>query len=149
MSADGLYNRNILRLAAMLRPDDRIVYPNASAERRSSTCGSKIAVDITLDQHGHISATAFRAKACALGQASAAQLQNMAVGKDRIAITEMRFALAACLQEGKEIPESFSQLDAFAVARGFPARYGAILLPYDALLAAMDMAVQQKLEVKG
>ncbi|MFC4291713.1 iron-sulfur cluster assembly scaffold protein [Sphingorhabdus arenilitoris] len=124
----------------MLRLDDRITAPNGSAERRSATCGSKIEADVTIDSAGKIIAIAFRAKACALGQASAAIVQQEAPGQSRDNIAAVRSALAAYLKDGADAPDAWPGLEEFGVARDFPARHAAILLPYDAVLAAIDAA---------
>jgi NifU-like protein involved in Fe-S cluster formation len=138
MNASALYNRDILRLAASLVPSDTIVNPDATAEARSITCGSQIAVDILLDEARAIAELAIRANACTLGQASAAILKANAKGQSDSAIMAIRSGLADGLQHGAAMPAIWPQLELFAVARDFPARHSAILLPYDAVLAAWE-----------
>ena len=67
-----LYNRDILRLAASIPHQRRLDAPQASVERRSPVCGSRVVVDVVLDDDGRVAALGQEVKACALGQASAA-----------------------------------------------------------------------------
>ncbi len=140
MSARLLYNRDILRLAAMLIPDEHLAGSSASAEARSPTCGSRIAVDILLDDNDTIADLAFRAHACALGQASTAIVRAHAKGHDRASIMAMRGILSARLRGANEIGQGWPQLELLTTARDFPARHAAILLPFDALLLAFEAA---------
>lgn len=144
MSADALYNRDILRLAVSLPPGDRIDNADGSAQRRAPICGSRIAADVNLDGGGRIANLAIRASACALGQASAAILRLHAAGHDHDDIAAIRAGLAAMLQDEAPPPAIWPQLTLLGAARDFPARHGAILLPYDATLAAIEIAAGRK-----
>ncbi len=135
---ETLYSRDILRLAAMLVSGERLETPDATAEMRSPVCGSRIEVDICCDEGDAISAIAFRANACALGQASAAILRRNATGHDRQSLEQVRVGLADCLKGEVDAPAIWSDLATLEVARDYPARHAAILLPYDAVLAALN-----------
>jgi NifU-like protein involved in Fe-S cluster formation len=132
----ALYNRDILRLASSLVSGDRLDNPDGTAESRSPICGSRIQADVTLAPDGTIAAIALRANACALGQASAAILRANAVGVDLNAIAALRSGVAAGLTGGAAMPDDWPELALLAPARDYPSRHAAILLPYDALLAA-------------
>jgi NifU-like protein involved in Fe-S cluster formation len=132
----ALYNRDILRLAASLVAGDRLENPGGSAESRSPICGSRIQADVALDKDGIITAIALRANACALGQASAAILRVNAVGTDLSTIAKLRDDIAAGLIGKSEMPGRWAELALLAPAKDYPSRHAAILLPYDALLAA-------------
>jgi NifU-like protein involved in Fe-S cluster formation len=132
----ALYNRDILWLAASLVAGDRLEHPDGSAESRSPICGSRIQADVALARDGKIAAIALRANACALGQASAAILRANAVGTSLDAITTLRAAVADGLTGKAAMPGDWSELALLAAARDYPSRHAAILLPYDALLAA-------------
>lgn len=132
----ALYNRDILRLAASLVAGDRLENPDGSAESRSPVCGSRIQADVALAPDGTIAAIALRANACALGQASAAILRANAVGTEPAAIAEIRAGIAEGLRGTENMPDRWSDLALLAPASDYPSRHAAILLPYDALLAA-------------
>jgi NifU-like protein involved in Fe-S cluster formation len=133
-----LYSRDVLRLATSLPHDDRINSIDGSATLRAPVCGSEMSVDVMLDA-GRISKIAFRARACALGQASAAILRTRAVGLDAVDIAAIRNQMEQVLK-GVDLGPFWPELAALAYAREYPARHGAILLPYDTLLAALAEA---------
>ncbi|MFN3618759.1 iron-sulfur cluster assembly scaffold protein [Sphingorhabdus sp.] len=135
-----LYNRDILRLATSLVADHRIEIPDGTAEVRSPLCGSRIAADIVTDANGLISQLALRANACALGQASAAILMNNAVGLGVSEVAELRDGVASALKRAGDMPSCWPELALLAAACDFPSRHAAILLPYDAVLAAAERA---------
>ena len=137
MSA-SLYNRDILRLASSLIPGDRLTNPDGTAESRSPICGSRIQAEIKLSGDGLIEEIALRANACALGQASAAILRSNAIGAHVNVIAEIRDRVESALKADGEMPENWPELLMLAPARDYPSRHAAILLPYDALLAAAE-----------
>lgn len=138
----GLYNRDILRLASSLVAGERLENPDGVAESRSPVCGSRIHAEIAMTGDGTIAAVALRANACALGQASAAIVRAHAAGLDLQSIAEIRDAVEQALKQSAEMPAKWPELALLAPARDYPSRHAAILLPYDALLAA---AAQMKL----
>ena len=138
----GLYNRDVLRLASSLVAGERLENPDGVAESRSPVCGSRIHAEIAMAGDGTIAAVALRANACALGQASAAIVRAHAAGLDLQSIAEIRDAVEQALKQSAEMPTKWPELALLARARDYPSRHAAILLPYDALLAA---AAQMKL----
>jgi NifU-like protein involved in Fe-S cluster formation len=136
MNDSALYNRDILRLAASLVAGDRLEHPDGSAEARSPVCGSRIQADVALAPDGTIAAIALRANACALGQASAAIVRANAVGVDLETISTLRTGIAQGLSDKADMPGDWPELHLLSPAKDYPSRHAAILLPYDALLAA-------------
>ena len=132
-----LYTTQILRLAASLPEPRELERVDGRAEQRSPTCGSVVRTEVELDTDGRIAAISQAVQACAFGQASAALLARGAPGLSR---ENAAFALAelqAWLEGQRDDPGSFPGLSALAPARR-KSRHGAILLPFRALLAAMD-----------
>lgn len=139
--AHKLYSLEILRLATSLPHNDTLETPQASATCRAPLCGSEMTVDVALDAASHITGVAIRAKACALGQASAAVLRNQAVGQNAAQIRAVSDSLRAALQNGSgEL--AWPELEPFRYASDFPARHGAIMLPFDTLIAALKTAAR-------
>ena len=136
--AATLYNRDILRLAASLVPDDRLDNADGVAEARAPLCGSRIQAEVAFTSDHKISALAFRASACALGQASAAILRANAVGADVAIIVRIRSQIADMLNANAQPPQIWPDLALLAPAKDYASRHAAILLPYDALLAAAE-----------
>lgn len=136
----ALYSRDILRWASSLVAGDRLDNPDGSAEARAPICGSRIQADVVLAPDGKVDALALRANACALGQASAGILRTHALGADPALLAELRAAIAAGLDGKADMPGGWPELALLAPARDYPSRHAAILLPYDALLAAVEHA---------
>jgi NifU-like protein involved in Fe-S cluster formation len=136
VTAQSLYSRDVLRLAMALPHDDQIDGAQGSATCRAPVCGSEISADVKTGGDGRVAAVAFRARACALGQASAAILRSRAPGLTMAQIGLGREALVQLLQGGAGA-QRWPEYDVLAYARDYPARHGAILLPFDALLAAL------------
>ncbi len=136
----ALYNRDILRLATSLVAGDHIADPDGSAEVRSPLCGSRIQADVVMDAEGKLRDLALRANACALGQASTAILAQNAVGTALTEIAKLRDGVAQALQRAGDMPSCWPELALLAAACDYPSRHAAILLPYDAILAAAAQA---------
>ena len=131
-----LYSRDILRLAASIPHQRRLVSPQASVEKSSAVCGSRVVVDVDLDGEGRVAALGQEVHACALGQASAALMGAHAIGRTVSEIADARDALAAFLAGRREDPGDWPGLSVFAEARRFSARHGAILLSFEAAAEA-------------
>ncbi len=135
-----LYNMEILRLAASVADRPRLDAPDATVERRSPTCGSRVIVDLTLDADGRVAGFGQEVRACALGQASAALLGQHIIGSDVAEITDAAGALRQFLAASRDDPGSWPGLDVFAPARPHSARHASILLAFDAAAEAAQNA---------
>lgn len=135
----ALYNRDILRLAASIPHHRRLERPQASAERRSPLCGSRVAVDVVLDEAGRITALGQEVRACALGQASASLMGANVIGRSAGELAAARDALGAFLAGERDDPGDWPGLEIFRDARPFSARHPSILLAFE---AAADAAAR-------
>jgi NifU-like protein involved in Fe-S cluster formation len=136
-----LYTTEILRLAASLQPPHTLDREDGHAELRSPTCGSTVATSLQLDEEGRVAAISQQVHACAFGQASAAALEQSVIGRSATEI-EAELKLLADWLDHCEAAPSWTGLLALAPARPRRSRHGAILLPFRALLAAMDPAAR-------
>lgn len=138
--ADTLYSAAILRLKLAGEGAHRLPQPDGTATRVSPVCGSKIIADVMLAD-GRITDVALdAARACTLGQASAAVVAAVATGQDTAALAAIRAALADFLAgRADTAPDGWAM---FAPARPHRARHPSILLPLDAVLAALAAAGQ-------
>ena len=136
----ALYNRDILRLASSIPHLGRLERPQASVEKRSPVCGSRIVVDLVLDAEGRVAELRQEVKACALGQASAALMGAHAPGRTGAALSQAREALGAWLRGERDDPGDWPGLEIFAEARRLPARHASILLAFDAAAEAAARA---------
>ncbi|GAA4037945.1 iron-sulfur cluster assembly scaffold protein [Sphingomonas rosea] len=136
MNREPPYTLDILRLAASLPVDSRLEAADGVAEARSPTCGSTIRTEVRMAD-GRIGAVAQKVTACAYGQASAALLQGWAPGRLKAEAIVMRAAVKAWLDGRGAVPEEYAVLSPVQARTG---RHGAVLLPFDALLKAMEGA---------
>ena len=134
MTREPPYTLDILRLAASLPVESAIEGATHSADARSPTCGSTIRTELAMAD-GRIAAIGQKVTACAYGQASAALVQGWAPGKLKAEVIVMRAAVKAWLEGRAEVPAGYAVL---APVQGRTGRHDAVLLPFDALLKALE-----------
>ena len=98
-----LYSIRILGLAAGIPHLGRLPTPQGTARKRSPLCGSTVTADVVVED-GRIAAFAQDVKACALGQASAAVLGEVVIGRTLPELQAARDTLRAMLKEGGPVP---------------------------------------------
>lgn len=135
-----LYNAEILRLTTAIPHDRRLTDPMASVEKRSPICGSRVTVDIDLDDTGRVSAVGMLVRACALGQASAALLSAHVVGRSVTELAEARDALTGWLAAGQGDVPAWPGLEVFSPALTYTARHPSIRLAFEAAAEAAERA---------
>ncbi len=138
--SEALYTREILRLAVSIPHQSRLDKPDGAAEVRSRTCGSRVTADIILSDDRVIAQLGIEVNACALGQASAAILATEAIGKSAKDIAAVRDQLSGFLSGSRDGPGDWDNMEHLSAAKDHPGRHAAILLPYDAILAAFEAA---------
>lgn len=134
-----LYSGRILALAADIPHLGRLPDPTGSARKRSPLCGSTVTVDLVL-KDGRVADFAQDVKACALGQASAAILGKVILGRSLTELQAAREMLRAMLQDNGPVPAApFDGYEVLLPARDYKNRHASILLALD---AACDAAAQ-------
>ena len=134
---DGLYNTDILALAANIQHVGTLENPDGTARKVSKLCGSWVEVDICLDDDV-VTDFAIRLQACALGQASAAILAEKVIGASIEDLTTARNSLRAMLKQDAYAPTGrFAKLVLLADVANYPARHTSTMLAFDAVLAAV------------
>jgi len=137
-SRSALYTTEILRLAASLNEPHQLEREDGRAELRSPTCGSRVSLAVQLDGEGRVAALSQQVHACAFGQSSAALMEQGAVGRSAAEVGQALAGLTGWLG-GSEAEPGWG-LAALAPARSRKSRHGAILLPFRALVAAIEAA---------
>ena len=132
-----LYSQQILELAADIPHLERLPAPDATAKKRSPLCGSTVSVDLNIDQ-SRISAFGQDVKACALGQAAAAIVGHVIIGRSLEDLEKARNQLKNMLTSDGPAPDApFDGLEVLIPAREFKNRHASIMLALDACLEAM------------
>ncbi|MBV9418373.1 MAG: iron-sulfur cluster assembly scaffold protein [Alphaproteobacteria bacterium] len=135
--SDPLYKKELLRLAADATGAGRLAVPCGTGVAHNPACGDKVTVDVALEG-GRIAAVAHHTRACVLTQASASIVGGQLAGLNRAEVVSLHNAIAVMLQGG-ETP--LAPLDSFRVFDGVadhPARHKCVLLPLEAVIAALD-----------
>ena len=137
-SRKPLYTPHILSLAVSLADWPMGSDMRHQAELRSQSCGSVVRVGLDLTDAGQVARFGVDARACALGQASAAVLAAHVAGRDQPALVAARDALAAYLAGDRADPGDWPGIEHLASALPYTARHDSILLPWRAAVAALD-----------
>jgi NifU-like protein involved in Fe-S cluster formation len=135
-----LYTTEILRLAASLGDPRNLEREDGKAELRSPTCGSHVAVAVQLDDDRRVQLVSQQVHACAFGQASAALVEMHAIGRSHNDVAEALVVISRWLAREQDEAGDWPGVGVLAPARSRQSRHGAILLPFRALLAAIEAA---------
>jgi len=138
-AAQRLYTPELLALAVELADYPPLDTAPAHGEARSPTCGSTLSVDLVPDDSGRVARLGMRVRACAVGQAAAAIFARHAPGRDLADIRDTLDRLEAWLDDEGPAPD-WPDLTLVEPARAYPARHGAMLLPWKAAAAALSSA---------
>ncbi len=138
---DELYNTEILTLSASLK-NERLASPDGTSRKVSKLCGSWLEIDVNMEDDT-VSKCALRVQACALGQSSAAILQQGIIGATLAEITEARESLQLMLKDGGKPPIGrFAKLSLLTGVKAYPARHTSTLLAFEAAAEAVESALE-------
>ena len=136
-----LYNQRILALAADIPRIGRLEHPQASAKAVSKLCGSRVQVDLEME-NGKVSDFAHQLHACALGRASASVMARNIIGAGSDELHAVADAMRKMLREDAPAPsqslpeewrERWRDLEILEPVRAFKARHASTLLVFDAV----------------
>lgn len=135
--AERLYTPELLALTLELAgfPFDQSLPLTGAA--RSKSCGSTLRLGIELDQDGKIAGLGLTVHACAVGQASSAIFAQAARGRPVAEIEQAARAMQQWIAGEGPLPD-WPRIAILEPARAYPARHGAMLLPWQAALAALS-----------
>ena len=101
---DDIYNKRILELAADIPRLGKLEAPHARASAVSKLCGSKVTVDLAMED-SRVSDFAHDVKACALGQASSSLMARNVIGSSAQELRDLRATMRAMLKENGPPPQ--------------------------------------------
>ena len=135
---DEIYNRRILELAADIPHLGRLPAPQATAIAHSKLCGSKVTVDLAME-NGRVSDFAQDVKACALGQASSSIMGRHVIGQTPEELRALRGVMYKMLkEEGAPPTGQWADCEALIPVRDYKARHASTLLTFDAVVDALN-----------
>lgn len=130
----NIYTPEILSLASNITRVGLLPDADALSRKQSNICGSIVLVSIK-KQGNIVSDYGHEIAACALGQASAALLAKHIIGSEPHEISTLRLHINQMLAT-KMQPDwgRFSEFSVLHCACDYPQRFGAILLPFFAVI---------------
>lgn len=135
---EDLYQQAILDAARAGAENRRLADVKHSATVDNPLCGDRV----TFDAHardGRITDLGFRARGCALCQASTALLAEAGPGLAAGDIADAEGRVRAMLAGQEPVPAApFHRFAMFTPARAHPSRHACVLLPFEALRAALS-----------
>jgi NifU-like protein involved in Fe-S cluster formation len=135
---DDIYNNRILEFAGNIPLGGVLADADASAEKHSKLCGSKVKVYLKL-QNGVVTAFSHEVRACALGQASSSIMAHHVVGAGAAEIRKARLDMLAMLKDGGEGPEGrFEDMRVLKPVKDYKARHASTMLTFDAVVDSLD-----------
>lgn len=140
MDIEALYNAQIKALAQAAHGAGQLDPADGTAMRDSPMCGDQIHIALRIAD-GRITALAHQVRGCLLCRASAAMIGLHAVGTptaDTARLHERVQRLLAGAEPGDDWPE----LSLFAPVRAHRSRHGCVLIPFEALDAAVRAATR-------
>jgi len=135
---DPLYKKALLRLAADATGAGRLAVPCRTGAAHNPVCGDRVTVDVAIED-GRITAIAHDTKACVLTQASASILGGEITGLTRTEIATLHASVSAMLVGGSPPAAPFDIYGAFDGVIGHRNRQKCVLLPIEAVLAALEV----------
>jgi NifU-like protein involved in Fe-S cluster formation len=135
---DDIYNSKILEFAGNITRSGSLPDADATSEKHSKLCGSKVRVYLKLDE-GRVSDFTHEVRACALGQASSAIMALHVVGATSEELRQARSDMLAMLKEGGDGPVGrFEDMRYLKPVKDYKARHPSTMLTFDAVVDALD-----------
>jgi len=143
---NDVYNKKILGLAADIPLLRRLPDADATAVAHSKLCGSKVTVDLKM-QDGVVTDFGHDVKACALGQASSSIMARHVVGSRADDLKALRDTMHKMLKEEGPPPTGrWADCEALLPVRDFKARHASTMLTFDAVVDAIDQIEAKRRE---
>ena len=141
MTADDLYQDELVRLARAATGAGRLEGAHGAATLDNPLCGDRVTFEVRVEA-GRIAAVAHRVRGCLLCEACASLLGEAAPGTTAAGLGEGRAAAAALLARGAPPPGDgrWRRLALFAPVREVRSRHRCVLLPFEALGEALARA---------
>ena len=135
---DDIYNSRILEFAGNIERGGKLTDADASAEKHSKLCGSRVKVYVKMSD-GVVSDFSHEVKACALGQASSSIMARHVVGATPAEIRQAKQDMLAMLKEGGEGPSGrFEDMRFLKPVKDYKARHASTMLTFEAVVDCLD-----------
>jgi nitrogen fixation protein NifU and related proteins len=141
---DELYHRAILELAKQARQARRLEAPQASVTVDNPLCGDRVTLDLNLAD-GRVREVGHRVRGCLLCQAAAVAIGERAPGETPTALRAIARDLSdAITRAPAAMDRLWPELAAFAPVHAHKSRHECVLLPFEALIRALDQVETER-----
>ena len=138
MTATRLYHQAILDAAAARAGAGTLQLPDGSASVDNPLCGDRAHVEVILKGH-RLERFAHEVRGCLLCEAAASVIGAQAPGEPIETLKTLARDLRAYLgDETRGVPTQWPALQMFAPVARFKSRHDCVMLPFDALLKALE-----------
>ena len=135
---DDIYNSRILEFAGNIQRTGKLADADASAEKHSKLCGSRVKVYVKVAD-GVVGDFSHEVKACALGQASSSIMARYVVGATPAEIRQAREDMLAMLKDGGEGPSGrFEDMRFLKPVKDYKARHASTMLTFEAVVDCLN-----------
>ncbi len=135
---NDLYNTRILEFAGNIPRTERLEDPDATVTEVSRLCGSKVTVDLKM-QDDVVTDFGHDVKACALGQCSSSIMARHIMGSTGDELIALRDQMRAMLKDNGDPPTGkWADLEILIPVREYKGRHTSVLLTFEAVAKAVE-----------
>ncbi len=139
-----LYTSEIMSFAAHIPHIGSLAGAQGQGVAHAKLCGSKISVWLNIS-NGEVCDFSQQVKACLVGQASASILGHNIIGSTYKEVDQVREIVRVMLEEDGEPPAGkWADFALLVPVRHYKSRYSTVLIAFDAVLDAMEQALDRK-----
>jgi nitrogen fixation NifU-like protein len=139
LSASQIYHEAIKALATAAVGHGALAAPDGRAFVDNPLCGDRVDMEVSLAD-GRIAALAHQVRGCLLCRAAASVIGKRAPGANPEEVERVRRAVSEMLEKQAPPPAGWQEVEAFVPVHGHRSRYRCVMLPFEALLAALHAA---------
>lgn len=134
-----IYHEEIKVLARLNFGAGRLALPDHSAQLDNPFCGDRVRVGVVLDDHGRVLSLAQETRGCLLCAAASSIIGKNATGISARDAERLLDAVTSVLS-GRETAPDWPEIRVFAPVAEHGSRFDCVLLPFKALLSAIQGA---------
>ena len=144
MTDDDIYQQAILALARTQVGAGSLDGADGSATIFNPLCGDRVRIKLSV-AGGRVAALAHEVRGCVLCQASASVIGAAAIGEPEARLRAITDQVESMLREAGDAPTgAWSSLGAFHPVAAHKSRHECVLLPFRALLEALETRAQDR-----
>jgi nitrogen fixation protein NifU and related proteins len=132
-----LYQQVILDHSKSPRNFQKLPNANRTAQGHNPLCGDQVTIYLVVDGD-IIRDISFQGSGCAISKASASILTSTLKGKTKQEVRDLFAKVHEMVTSGKVEADAIGKLAVFAGVHKFPARVKCAILPWHAVMAAVD-----------